>query len=221
MIDIITGIYKEGIKTGWMEGIVIMFIPFILALINSYIKYRMSEKFLKISKEIKLRNVIVIRDGKEKEISIEDLLVGDILKLNEGDKVNVNGFIFGKWKIGMDESSVTDNSDIMSKINGFELKNNKYLCPFIFSGSHVLKGEGYMIVASVGNKPNSFGEEDEENEDEYNENDNISTLKKQLNQLFQTFGDLVCLSSILIGAILLIKEIITSFYKILEIIFDI
>ena len=40
---------------------------------------------IKISRETKLKTVVVIRDGQEKQISLEAVLVGDILKLRIGD----------------------------------------------------------------------------------------------------------------------------------------
>ena len=223
IISLIIGVAKDGLKTGWIEGTAIFFAVFLVVSISSYMNYQEMEQFLKLSRENKLKKVLVIRDGIEKEISIEDILVGDILKLRIGDIINVDGFVFGDAKVGMDESPVTGESDIMWKVNNFELKGQKYSCPFVFSGSQVVDGYGNMVVAAVGDKTfegqnkqllNSSGKkkkEGEEGDDEEEGDDaNLTPLKKQLNDLSNLIGDLGYLFAILIGCVLFLKEMIIN-----------
>ena len=99
--------------------------------------YNEKEQFLKLSRETKLKKVMVKRNGKDKEISIEDVYVGDIVKLRIGDIVTVDGIIQGDGKADMDESPVTGESDLMRKIPTFNVKGSKYECPFVFSGSMI------------------------------------------------------------------------------------
>ena len=152
IVSLTIGVAKDGLKTGWIEGTAIFFAVFLVVTISSYMNYQETEQFLKLSREARLKKVLVIRDGMEKEISIEDILVGDILKLRIGDIINVDGFVFGDAKAGMDESPVTGESDVMWKVNNFESKGQKYSCPFVFSGSQVVDGYGNMVVAAVGDK---------------------------------------------------------------------
>ena len=149
----------------------------------------------------------------EKEISSEDILVGDILKLKFGDIIDVDGFVFGDTKVGMDESLVNGESDIMWKINNFELKRRRYFCPFVFSGSKVLEGYGYMIVAAVGentykakNKELITANEEDEEEDEPDK----TPLKKQLDDLSNLISSLGYLFAIIIGVVLFIKGTIIN-----------
>ena len=218
IVSLIIGVAKDGIKTGWIEGTAIFFAVFLVVSISSYMNYQETEQFLKLSRETKLKKVLVIRDGREKEISIEDVLVGDILKLRIGDIINVDGFVFGDAKAGMDESPVTGESDVMWKVNTFELKGQKYTCPFVFSGSQVVDGYGNMVVAAVGDKTfegsnkallNS-GAGKSDNDDEEAEDANLTPLKKQLNDLSNLIGDLGYLMAILIGIVLFLKETIIN-----------
>ena len=220
IVSLIIGVAKDGLKTGWIEGTAIFFAVFLVVSISSYMNYQETEQFLKLSRETKLKKVLVIRDGREKEISIEDVLVGDILKLRIGDIINVDGFVFGDAKAGMDESPVTGESDIMWKVNNFELKGQKYTCPFVFSGSQVVDGYGSMVVAAVGSKTfeaanmaltmASGGKSDD---DEDGDDANLTPLKKQLNELSNLIGDLGYLMAILIGFVLFLKETIINIYS--------
>ena len=216
IVSLIIGVAKDGIKTGWIEGTAIFFAVFLVVSISSYMNYQETEQFLKLSRETKLKKVLVIRDGREKEISIEDVLVGDVLKLRIGDIINVDGFVFGDAKAGMDESPVTGESDVMWKVNDFEQKGQKYTCPFVFSGSQVVDGYGNMIVAAVGDKTfegankqliNSTGGKSDDDDDE---DANLTPLKKQLNELSNLIGDLGYLMAILIGCVLFLKETIIN-----------
>ena len=217
IISLIIGVAKDGIKTGWIEGTAIFFAVFLVVSISSYMNYQETEQFLKLSRETKLKKVLVIRDGREKEISIEDILVGDILKLRIGDIINVDGFVFGDAKAGMDESPVTGESDVMWKMNNFELKGQRYTCPFVFSGSQVVDGYGNMVVAAVGDKTfegsnkqltNASGGKSDDDDDA--EDANLTPLKKQLNELSNLIGDLGYLMAILIGFVLFLKETILN-----------
>lgn len=94
IVSLAIGIAKDGIKTGWIEGTAIFFFAvFIVVSISSYMNYNEKEQFLKLSRETKLKKVMVKRNGKDKEISIEDVYVGDIVKLRIGDIVTVDGII--------------------------------------------------------------------------------------------------------------------------------
>ena len=220
IVSLIIGVAKDGIKTGWIEGTAIFFAVFLVVSISSYMNYQETEQFLKLSRETKLKKVLVIRDGREKEISIEDVLVGDVLKLRIGDIINVDGFVFGDAKAGMDESPVTGESDVMWKVNNFELKGQKYTCPFVFSGSQVVDGYGNMVVAAVGDKTfegankqltNASGGKNEDDDDD--DDANLTPLKKQLNELSNLIGDLGYLMAILIGFVLFLKETIINIYS--------
>ena len=217
IVSLIIGVAKDGMKTGWIEGTAIFFAVFLVVSISSYMNYQETEQFLKLSRETKLKKVLVIRDGREKEISIEDILVGDVLKLRIGDIINVDGFVFGDAKAGMDESPVTGESDVMWKMNNFELKGQRYTCPFVFSGSQVVDGYGNMIVAAVGDKTfegsnkqltNATGGKSDD--DEEDDDANLTPLKKQLNELSNLIGDLGYLMAILIGVVLFLKETILN-----------
>ena len=119
----------------------------------------------------------------------------------------------------MDESPVTGESDVMWKINNFELKGQKYSCPFVFSGSQVVDGYGNMVVAAVGDKTfegqnkqltNASGKKGDNDGEGDDDDADLTPLKKQLNELSNLIGDLGYIFAILIGVTLFLKETIIN-----------
>lgn len=81
-------------------------------------------------------------------MSIYELLVGDIVYLNIGDLLPVDGLLVEGSEIYIDESSVTGESDLINKAI-FEQSGRKQT-PFLISGSKVMDGSGKYMVATVG-----------------------------------------------------------------------
>lgn len=98
------------------------------------------------------------------EISVFDLLVGDIALLSVGDLVPVDGIFINGYGIKCDESSATGESDLMKKVPADTVFaalsdvaegkagniNIDKLDPFIISGSKVQEGSGSFLVTAVG-----------------------------------------------------------------------
>jgi len=102
------------------------------------------------------RKVKVIRGGKTVLISVFEILVGDILLLEAGDIVPVDGVIAEGQDMRCDESSVNGESDTVKKvaanvaIEHADTGDTKSCDPFILSGTKVLEGVGKCVVTAVG-----------------------------------------------------------------------
>ncbi|KAG4942503.1 hypothetical protein JHK85_047149 [Glycine max] len=83
----------------------------------------------------------VIRDGRRVEISIYDVVVGDVIPLNIGNQVPADGVLITGHSLAIDESSMTGESKIVEK-NSSD--------PFLISGCKVADGSGTMLVTAVG-----------------------------------------------------------------------
>jgi P-type Ca2+ transporter type 2C len=90
------------------------------------------------------------------EISLYDLVVGDVLLLEAGDIVSVDAILIEGNDFKCDESSVTGETETLQKvpadlaIKNASLEVTKYSDPFIISGSKVLDGAGRVLVTAVG-----------------------------------------------------------------------
>lgn len=93
------------------------------------------------------REVKVIRDGEEKPIDQSDVVVDDLIVLERGDQVVVDGKVIESGKMEIDESLLTGESLPIQKKTGDE----------ILSGSFCISGSGVYIAEKVGD--NSYANE--------------------------------------------------------------
>ncbi|KAL0075273.1 PMCA-type calcium-translocating P-type ATPase [Phycomyces blakesleeanus] len=131
-------------RVGWVEGTAILVAVLAVVLTNAINDYQKERQFKKLNAKKEDRVVKVIRDGKELQISVYDLNVGDILMLEPGDIIPADGLYLGGHNLACDESSATGESDTMKK-----LTDDQGDC-FILSGSKVLEGVGKMVAIAVG-----------------------------------------------------------------------
>lgn len=105
----------------------------------------------------------MIRSGKSQEISVFDVMVGDVMHLSTGDMVPVDGIFISGHGVKCDESSATGESDLLRKVpanevfaaletarTGDEKSGIEKLDPFIISGSKVQEGTGTFVVTAIG-----------------------------------------------------------------------
>src|SRR5271170_3467266 len=106
------------------------------------------------------RDIKVIRGGKTSLANIYDVVVGDLLQIEAGDVISVDGVLVDGFNIICDESAATGESDVIEKVpadvalRSTEAKFEKKFDPFILSGAKVLGGVGKFVVTAVG--PNSY-----------------------------------------------------------------
>uniref|UniRef100_A0A5B6ZJN7 Calcium-transporting ATPase n=4 Tax=Davidia involucrata TaxID=16924 RepID=A0A5B6ZJN7_DAVIN len=135
------GIKTEGIKEGWYDGGSIAIAVIIVIVVTATSDYRQSLQFQTLNEEKQNIHLEVVRGGRRLEVSIFDLVVGDVVPLKIGDQVPADGILISGQSLALDESSMTGESKIVHK----DLK-----APFLMSGCKVADGYGTMLVTSVG-----------------------------------------------------------------------
>ena len=99
--------------------------------------------------------VKVLRSGKETVIKKSQLVVGDIMILESGDKISADALIIDCFDFSADESMLTGESKPSKKNNLPILKENASISEIknvVFSGSFVCSGYATAIVFGVGDK---------------------------------------------------------------------
>lgn len=110
-------------------------------------------------------NIRVIRDGKQEMIDSKDLVVGDIVILEEGDTVPADGVILEAQGLGVNESALTGESEVVYKRTRASATNNtnvahaagvsaetegKFRRDMCFAGSDVTNGSAVIEITAVG-----------------------------------------------------------------------
>ncbi len=99
--------------------------------------------------------VRVIRDGKTVLIPQGQVVVGDIIIIESGDKIVADGRLIESRLLSVDESTLTGESVPAQKDASVVLEKNVALAERIncvYSGTFVTAGNGLMVVTAVGNK---------------------------------------------------------------------
>ena len=138
--------------SSYMDTIVIVFAVLLNIFISIFQSRKTNDTFNKL-KNLKKYTILVKRDGKKQIIPVEELVVGDIVMLESGDRVPADMVLFWSRKLKVDESSFTGESAVVLKNS---LKKNKKKTKKIedenkiFLGTIISSGEGEAIVTAVG-----------------------------------------------------------------------
>ncbi|WP_369702587.1 calcium-translocating P-type ATPase, PMCA-type [Clostridium moutaii] len=104
-----------------------------------------TERSLETLKELASPTSRVLRNGKIKIINAQELVVGDVVFLESGDKVPADCILLSKGNFMVDESLLTGESEGVGKSN-FGKNNSVYM------GTIVIKGKGKAKVVQTGMK---------------------------------------------------------------------
>lgn len=161
VVSLAIGLYEtfggHGQGVEWVEGVAIIVAITIVVLVGSLNDWQKERQFAKLNKKKQDRVVKVVRSGKTVEISVFDILSGDVVHLEPGDLIPVDGILIQGYDVKCDESQATGESDIIRKQGGddvYEAIENgeklKKADPFIQSGARVMEGMGTYMATSTG-----------------------------------------------------------------------
>ena len=114
-------------------------------------EYR-AERAIEALKKLTTPTTTVIRDGKEVTIPTKEIVPGDILVLNAGDKVPADARVIEAHNLKVDEASLTGESVAVTKITDplpEEIPVSDRL-NMVFAGTAVIYGRGKAVVVATG-----------------------------------------------------------------------
>ena len=136
----------------WPDVIIILCVVLINAVLGTVqeIKARSS---LDALKKLSSPEATVIRDGKRRKIKSEDLVVGDIVVLEEGDTVCADIRLLESYNLKANESSLTGESTQVEKDASVTLSEpvgvaDRVNC--VYMSARVTYGRGLGVVAATG-----------------------------------------------------------------------
>ena len=148
IISIFLGFYSD--ESHFIDAAVIGAILILNAILGFYQEYK-AEKTLEALKKLVVTKVLVIREGEHLEIKTEEIVPGDIILLESGNRVPADLRLFEVTDLKIDESSLTGESvpvrktiDILKDLPVSERKN------MAFMGTLISYGRGKGVVVSTG-----------------------------------------------------------------------
>ena len=133
----------------WYETIGIVIAILLASLISTISEYGSEKAFEKMQEEASQIKCRVIRNGKKHEINIKDVVVGDIVSLEQGDKIPADGVIV-KGNLSVDESSLNGEAREIHKEPTVNL-NTPRDKNIVYRGTVVYSDDALMKVTKVGN----------------------------------------------------------------------
>ncbi|MGE5123957.1 MAG: cation-translocating P-type ATPase [Acidobacteriaceae bacterium] len=85
----------------------------------------------------------VIRDGERSEVEVWELVPGDVVLLNSGERIPADGQIADSTKLSIDEAILTGESEPVNKSEAGEQN-------LVYMGTTVITGRGIMLVTKTG-----------------------------------------------------------------------
>jgi Ca2+-transporting ATPase len=114
LVSFVVGVYEDPSK-GWIEGVAILAAVLIVAVVTATNNYNKELQFRKLNAVKDDVSVQVVRDGNAMNINVKELVVGDVVLLNAGDRIPADGLLLDGSDVAVNESSLTGESDDKKK----------------------------------------------------------------------------------------------------------
>ncbi len=150
VIILLFAVVISAIAADPTDAILILIIVIINSILGFVQEFR-AEKSMEALKKFSIPTAKIMRDGKIKEISSEQLVPGDIVLAEAGDSIPADGRLIEIVDLQTDESSLTGESTPVSKqqcvLKEAVVADRKNM---VFSGTVVTKGRAKYIVTETG-----------------------------------------------------------------------
>ena len=179
----------------WFETVGIALAIFLATLVSTISEYGSEQAFSAMQKEAEKVCCRTVRDQKIILLPIEELVVGDVVLLEAGERVPADGHML-EGKLLMDQSALNGESREAKKEPTSE-KNDTWDLLFpdeVFRGSVVCSGEGVIQIGRVGGDT-FYGHMAKELQEDTRE----SPMRFRLNQLAKTVSRLGYIAAIIVA----------------------
>lgn len=196
-------------QTEWYESVGIALAVVLATFVSTFSEFRNENAFQKLQEEASRIYCKVYRNGKVAEVSINDIVVGDCILLQTGDKIPADGEIID-GTIKVDQSVLNGESKEATKkaIPENYVEEDAaldFLNPYkVFRGAVVCSGNSIMRVTTVGDK-SVYGQIASELQ---SEEDRDSPLKVKLGNLANGISKFGYIGGIAIAVAFLFQSIV-------------
>ncbi len=151
LIILLIAIVLSALVGEVVDATIIAVIVLFCAVLGFIQEYR-AERALEALKKMLTPTITVLRGGKEEEIPSNELVPGDILLLESGDRIPADARLVESHSLRCDEAPLTGESvpvskDIKPLTEGVRVSDRKNI---VFTGTSVTFGRGKAVVISTG-----------------------------------------------------------------------
>ena len=192
--------YFSFLEIGDWPDVVIVLLVIILNSIIGTIQEIKAETSLEALKKMSSPQSLVIRDGEKIKIKSEELVVGDIVLIEEGDIIGADLRLIESYNLKVNESSLTGESLPIEKNANIIFSNDVSIgdrlnCVYMSTPVTYGRGKGIVIATSMDTEIGKIAKELDTQEDEE------TPLQKALAKLSKSLGILTLAIVILVMAI--------------------
>lgn len=182
----------------WIDAIVIIVIIVLIAAIGFFQEYR-AERAIDALKKLASLNATVIRDNQKRDIDAKQLVPGDVIALETGDKVPADARLIQVFNLQTQEAALTGESQpvkkdaeiLPEKTPVADIKN------MVFSGTIVVSGRATAVITATGmqTEMGKIATLIEEVKPE------LTPLQKKMNELGKWLGKVVIAIAVVISIV--------------------
>ncbi|MGE0084471.1 MAG: calcium-translocating P-type ATPase, PMCA-type [Desulfococcaceae bacterium] len=149
-LGIVTALAVFGFAE-WYEGVGIAAAVALAAFVATASEFKNEQTFQKLQEEASKIFINTFRGGSLKQIGIDDIVTGDIVLLQPGDKIPADGKVI-QGKVKVNQAALTGEAEAVTKKSGEAVLSDLTDAHAVFRGTIVEDGEAAMEVMVVGDK---------------------------------------------------------------------
>lgn len=160
-----------------------------------------TDKALEALNTLSAINIRTIRNGKIVVVDSQDLVVGDLVILAEGDKIPADGLILETQGLGVNESALTGESEVVHK-KLVDNSKERFKLNMCYAGCDVTNGSAVIQLTAVGTQT------------EYGKiGSTLDSIKKVKTPLEKQIDHLIVICTIISLTCCIIVTVVNFFYN--------
>ncbi len=139
--------------TGDLRATIVIFIMVLLGIVLRYLQESRADSAAEKLKAMVSTTATVVRNGQRREISLKELVPGDIVHLSAGDMVPADVRLLSAKDLFLNQAALTGESMPVEKLAapvGNEAGNPLEMSDICFLGSNIESGTGQAVVVQTG-----------------------------------------------------------------------
>lgn len=127
-------------------GVALLGVVILNASVSFFQRYKV-EQLMQSFLDYIPKQVAILRNGERIVLDAKEIVPGDILLVQEGDKISADGIVISSNQLLVDESILTGESEPVEKT---DFGRESELSYEVFSGATVIKGSATILVVKTG-----------------------------------------------------------------------